>query len=55
MKFALSKDVWQIYIYEIDVEKNDITDIFYIKNISRDGLENLFADAAKYIKFMQKP
>ncbi|WP_298789632.1 hypothetical protein [uncultured Campylobacter sp.] len=55
MKFALSKDVWQIYIYDIDVEKNGITDIFYIKNISHGSLENLLTDAAKYLKFMQKP
>ena len=45
------KDVWRIYIYDI----NGATETFDIKNISHAGLENLLADAAKYLKFMQKP
>lgn len=48
------KDVWQIYIYDKNGEKNGVTDIFDIKNISHDGLENLLAGAAKYLKFMQE-
>ncbi|WP_295141483.1 hypothetical protein [uncultured Campylobacter sp.] len=50
MIFARGKDVWRIYIYDI----NGVTDIFDIKNISHAGLENLLADAAKHLKFMQK-
>nr|WP_314088366.1 hypothetical protein [uncultured Campylobacter sp.] len=44
------KDVWRIYIYDI----NGATETFDIKNISHAGLENLLADAAKYLKFMQE-
>ncbi|WP_346746800.1 hypothetical protein [uncultured Campylobacter sp.] len=58
MKFARifthSKDVWRIYIYDINGEKNGVTDTFDIKNISRGGLGNLLADAAKYLKFTQE-
>ena len=52
--FARGKDVWRIYIYDINGEKNGVTDIFDIKNISRCYLENLLADAIKYLKFMQE-
>ena len=52
--FAHSKDVWRIYIYDINGEKNGVTDIFDIKNISRCYLKNLLADAIKYLKFMQE-
>jgi len=45
MIFAHGKDVWQIYIYDINGEKNGVTDAFDIKNISHGGLENLLADA----------
>ena len=53
MIFACGKDVWQIYIYDINGEKNGVTDAFDIKNISHGGLGNLLAYAAKYLKFMQ--
>ena len=42
------------FIFIIQTAKNGVTDIFDIKNISRCYLENLLADAAKYLKFMQK-
>ena len=51
--FARGKGVWRIYIYDINGEKNGVADAFDIKNISHGGLENLLADAAKYLKFMQ--
>ena len=54
MIFAHSKDIWQIYIYDINGKKNGITDIFDVKNISHGGLENLLAGAVKYLKFMQE-
>jgi len=33
--FARGKDVWRIYIYDINGEKNGVTDIFDIKNLAR--------------------
>lgn len=57
MKFAMiftrGKDVWRIYIYDINGEKNGVAEIFDIKNISRCCLGNLLAGAVKYLKFMQ--
>lgn len=45
MIFACDKDVWRIYIYDI----NGATETFDIKNISHGGLENLLAGAVKYL------
>ena len=45
MIFACDKDVWRIYIYDI----NGTTETFDIKNISHGGLENLLAGAVKYL------
>jgi hypothetical protein len=45
MIFACGKDVWRIYIYDINGEKNGVADAFDIKNISHGGLGNLLADA----------
>lgn len=50
--FCEDKDVWRIYIYDINGEKDGVTDAFDIKNISHGGLENLLAGAIKYLKFM---
>ena len=47
--FANDKGIWRIYIYDINVEKNGVTDTPNIKNISHTGLENLLADAVKYL------